>query len=416
LVQVKGAAPGQIPFDVMAGLSFAEPRFGQRVLGNKIMAGYQMPEGWGPSAPSEGTWKRGGGDDRTDFGMLVLQPDTSLDLKPSQCSIHTYVQMFKKTEELVGVLQAQSADKLMDIMGLSEKTAKSHAERFQNFHKLPPKQAALIFGGDKLRASEWTDSDQKYAEQHLRLVSGLYGVLRPFDDVKPVRDVPMNAKLATKKGSTVAEFWGDSLVKQLAKDALGTGGRKPLLILAVSDEYLKGLQLEALPDGVKAIRIDFSGGPESELKRARSQIGRWVIRKRINDADELRDFDSEDWKVDKLASTSSRLVFAWVGDVPATETKEKKSSKDKDKDRGRDEKDDKSKRRKDERDDDARRSSDKAEKSGRKSGKESSRKCRSASNESSRSRSRRNKSSRTARKREESPRRRRKSRGRSGSS
>jgi len=337
----------------MTGLAFGETRFGQRVIGNKINSGYQMPEGWGDSVPTDPTWKMGGSEERCDWALLVLEPDKSLNLKKSQCSKHTYIQMFKKTEELVETLQGQSPEKLQDLMGLSEKSAKGHAERFQNFHKLPPKQACLIFGGDCLRADNFSDSDEKYVETHLRFVSGLYGVLRPYDDVKPVRDVPFGAKLATKKGETVADFWGDAITKQLAKDGNPGGGKRPLIIFITSDEYLRAVQYEIFPKEVKVLRVCFEGSKEEDARKARSRIGRWILRRRITNREDLHDWEDEDWTIDKFRSSSARLVFSWVGDGRDEPKKDKKSKKEaaeksekagKDKERGGKEKDRREKR------------------------------------------------------------------------
>jgi len=311
----------------MTGLQFADFKFGQRVLGNQIQ-NVAMPDGWQSNQTAEPTWKMGGSEERTDWALVVMEPDTSLNLKPSTSSTHTYIQMFKKTEELVETLRTHSAESLQELMGLSAKTAKGHAERFQSFHKLPPKQAALIFGGDALKAADFSDSEQKYSESHLRFVSGLYGVLRPYDDVKPVRDVPPGAKLATKKGKSLLDFWGDAITKQLIKDATATSGRKPLLILLLSEDYLSCIQLETLPSDIKAVRVSFEGGSESDVRKARMLLGRWCIQKRTCKVDELQEWEHEDWRLDKFKSTSSRLVFQWLGDAPSDGKKEKKGKKD----------------------------------------------------------------------------------------
>lgn len=313
----------------MAGLSFADTVHGSRVIGNKIQTGaaYQMPEGWGNDLPTDQTWKMGGSEERCDWALLVLEPDKSLNLKKSQCSKRTYIQMFKKTEELVETLQSQSAENLKDLMGLSEKTAKSHAERFQSFHKLPPKQAALIFGGDGLRADDLSESEEKYMETHLRFVAGLYGVLRPFDDVKPVRDLPFGAKLATKRGDTVLDFWGDAISKQLLKDINPGGDRKPCMFLCCSDEYLRAVQNELFEkEGVKVVRICFEGAKDEETRKARATIGRWILRRKITFRDDLHDWEHEDWKLDKFKCSSSRVVFSSVAEVEAPK-KDKKSKK-----------------------------------------------------------------------------------------
>merc|ERR1719401_2833649 len=114
--------------------------------------------------------------------------------------------MFKRTETLLEELRKKSATDLEELMGLSKKIAESHVERFKAFERLAPKQAVLLMGGKGLGASDFDESDQKYTQTHMRILSGLYGVLRPYDDVRGVRDVPMGAKLATSKGETLVDF------------------------------------------------------------------------------------------------------------------------------------------------------------------------------------------------------------------
>jgi len=319
-----------LPFAAMAGLTFANTMVGARVIGNKINTGYAMPEGWGDAAPTDPTWKMGGSEARCDWAMVLLQPETSLDLKPARCSIRTYIQMFKKTEDLVEVIQTQTPQQLEKLMGLSAKTAKSHFDRFKQFHKLPPKQACLIFGGDRLGAVDFSDSDTKFCETHLRFVSGLYGVLRPYDDVKPVRDVPMGGALTTKRGATIAEFWGDALAKHIVKECQASKAAKPLLVIVLTSEYVRGLQLEELPKDIRAVCVEFEGASEKETIKARAMFGRYFVRKRVTHADELRDFEHEDWALEKFKSSSSKVVYIWVGGDAGGDKKSKKDKKDRD--------------------------------------------------------------------------------------
>mmetsp|Transcript_84655 Transcript_84655/g.262951 ORF Transcript_84655/g.262951 Transcript_84655/m.262951 type:complete len:404 (-) Transcript_84655:50-1261(-) len=300
----------------MTGLTFASTWAGQRVIGNKVGAGYEMPEGWKDNAPQP-TWTGKVGKDNTAV-MLLLQPDKTLDLKPSECSMHTYIRDFKKTEELVEVLQKKTAEELQDAMGLGKKLAKSHLERFQNFQRFPAKQACLIFGGESLAAADWSDDGAQWADRHIRIISGLYGVLRPYDDVKPVRDLPMGAKLATKKGSHVFDFWLDSVTKQLAKDINELNKRhdeKVLLVVCCTEEYWRVVQATALPPCADVVRLSFEGATEDNVKRAWGLFARHVVRKRVANLEGLQDFSHDDWAFDKTSSRESKLVFNWDGDA-----------------------------------------------------------------------------------------------------
>lgn len=299
----------------MTGLSFANTRLGQRVLGNQVTSGYDMPAGWVDSV-AQPTYS--GKTEKNKVAVLLLmQPEKSLDLKPSQCPTHTYIRDFKKTEELVEVLQKQSVEDLQGLMGIGKKIAKSHLERFQNFQRYPAKQACLMFGGEALSAADFSEKEQRFADAHIRILSGLYGLLRPYDDVKPVRDLPIGAKLGTKRAGTVAAFWADSISKQLAKDAaeLGKSGDRVLLVVCLSDEYWRVVQSNALPDCVDVVRLSFEGSTEEEVRRARGLLARHVVRKRVDDLEGLQDFSHDDWAFERGLSRESRLVFTWDGDA-----------------------------------------------------------------------------------------------------
>lgn len=299
----------------MTGLTFADTGFSQRVIGSMVKTQYTMPDGWKDTNTANPTWTGKTSKDSTTL-VLLMQPDKSLDLKPSQCGRHTYLRDFKRTEELVDVLQKQSPEDLQELMGLGKKMAKAHRERFASFECFPAKQACLIFGGEAMQAVDWSDSDQKFAEAHLRIISGLYGLLRPFDDVKPVRDVPMGAQLQTKRGKTVREFWGDLITKQLAKDIgelAKRGAQKTLLVANLSDEYWAAVHSSGLPSGVEVVRVAFQGGSEDSVRRAYGLLARHVVRKRVTDTEGLRDF-SDDWAFDRSVSRDSKLIFAWDGD------------------------------------------------------------------------------------------------------
>jgi len=300
----------------MTGLTFGDTRLGQRVIGNKVTGGYEMPEGWVDSAPAP-TWSGKTTQDKTCV-LLLMQPDKALDLKPSQCPTRTYIRDFKKTEELVEVLQKLSVEDLQALMGVGKKIAKSHLERFQNFQRFPAKQACLMLGGEALAAADFSGGEQRFADAHLRIASGLYGLLRPFDDVKPVRDVPMGGRLSTKRGSTVVAFWADSLTKQLAKDAQELArrdGEKVLLVACLTDEYWAAVQASVLPSCVELVRLSFLGATEEQVRRARGLFARHVVQKRACDLEGLQDFSHDDWDFDRLTSREAKLVFRWDGDA-----------------------------------------------------------------------------------------------------
>lgn len=306
---------------------------GQRAVGNKIIdRPYEMPEGWSVG-DAQITFTDASGKAPVDTIMFLLQPDPRLDVNPAvTAATRTYVQMFKRTEELLDILKTRSAKDIQDVMDLTEKMAKSHLERFQKFEKIPAKQAVLMFGGEGLKASDFKDADEKYMQKHLRIISGLYGVLRPYDDVKPVRDLPPMARLKVGPTSTVLEFWGDSITKQILKDctaAVGNGSQ--ILVGCVSDEYWRMVHTDTLfreKPKLQVVQVLFQSGPEDKTRTARGQFARYCMKKRITTMDGLQLFKEDDWYLDQRNSNHKKIVYTWSGDV----LKKKNKGKDKDKD------------------------------------------------------------------------------------
>lgn len=246
--------------------------------------------------------------------LTLLAPAAELNLKPdTSCSIHTYIQMFKRTESLLEVLRKKSAADLEDLMGLSKKMAESHVERFKAFDRLPPKQAVLLMGGKALGAQDFDESDRKYTQSHVRIVSGLYGVLRPYDDVRGVRDLPMGAKLQTSRGEDVLDFWGDAISKQIAKDfAAATGGSTTGVILGcMSEEYWRAIQRDMLPKDVKVWRVVFARAEKKEIREAYGLLARYMVRQRVSDVTALKQFDRDGWAYESCSDTE--FVYARRG-------------------------------------------------------------------------------------------------------
>eukprot|EP00931_Biecheleriopsis_adriatica_P025368 TRINITY_DN1559_c0_g3_i1.p1 TRINITY_DN1559_c0_g3~~TRINITY_DN1559_c0_g3_i1.p1 ORF type:complete len:477 (+),score=106.06 TRINITY_DN1559_c0_g3_i1:75-1433(+) len=317
--------------------AFADLGVGTRVAGNRVMDKvWQMPEGWDPRKDIMNTETRDASGKGSYNTALVLLEPNGLDLKPTKCQFHSYVQMFKRTEELVDVLKTESVDGIRGIMSLGEKMAKGHLQRFQSFEKMPPKQACLALAGEPLGAEDWSEDTRKYAEKHLRMLSGLYGVLRPYDDVKPVRDMPMSAKIKTKKGIHLTDFWGDSITRQLNKDlkaiSEGNKGGHCLLVRCTSASYFSVVQVHNLNEGVQLVEIEFEQCPDDVAAKARCQFARWAIENKVNTPEALKDFKSQEWSLDERRCTLAKVFYVWIGDDKKAK-KSKKEGKEKEKDK-----------------------------------------------------------------------------------
>jgi len=187
-------------------------------------------------------------------------------------------------------------------MHISDKLAELNAERFKTFNldgkSNSAKPAALSFDGDVywgLDANNMNDEALEYAQDHLRILSGLYGVLRPLDLIQPYR-LEMGTKLETKRGGSLYEFWGSKIAAQLIEDM--TSHRDQTIVNLASNEYFK-----AVDDGKSRALMYYA-------KHARGSMARWIMENRVEKAADLKDFDLDGYKFVAKESTESELVFS----------------------------------------------------------------------------------------------------------
>lgn len=220
--------------------------------------------------------------------------------------------MIKQAEELLPSLQKLGAADLKKLMGLSDALAKLNVDRYKNFSKQAPKQAALAFDGPAYRglsADDFSAPQQKCAQQTVRILCGLYGVLRPYDEIKPYR-LEMGVKLATSKGKSLYDFWGDSITNFLDKE-LKEGAGPKILVNCASQEYWKSVKTNKLSKDVRIITIDFPG-PSVYAKTARGMMCRHIVKHHVKDVAGLKTFQGEGenkYCLDAKKSTESKLVF-----------------------------------------------------------------------------------------------------------
>jgi cytoplasmic iron level regulating protein YaaA (DUF328/UPF0246 family) len=158
------------------------------------------------------------------FMLVVISPAKTLDFEtPAITSTVSKPQMLKDSSGLVELMRNYAPDDLVNLMGVSQKIAELNVERFHNWHtpfnKKNAKQALLAFKGDVytgLDAESFSEQDFEFAQQHLRILSGLYGILRPLDLIQPYR-LEMGTKLENSRGKNLYEFWADQPTKALKK-------------------------------------------------------------------------------------------------------------------------------------------------------------------------------------------------------
>lgn len=251
--------------------------------------------------------------------LIVLSPAKTLDFEsPPKTRKHTQPTFIPDASELVDTLRGYSPARIASLMGISDTLAHLNAGRFADwspeFTQNNSKQAVLAFNGDVyegLDAPSLTATQLGYAQEHIRILSGLYGLLRPLDLMQPYR-LEMGTALPTKRGKNLYQFWGDTITNTL-NESIARNKSKALVNLA-SEEYFKSVQLKGLQVPViTPVFEDWKAGRYKVIsfhaKRARGMMARFATQKAIKDAEKLKKFNSEGYAFDAAASCDTRWVF-----------------------------------------------------------------------------------------------------------
>ena len=250
--------------------------------------------------------------------LYVISPAKTLDFETPCDKEKSYPRFQQETLELIGVLREKSPEEIQELMSLSENLAELNVNRYQKFVKAKnskrAKQAVYAFKGDVyvgLEAEGLSDEDIVYAQQHLRILSGLYGLLRPLDLIQPYR-LEMGTRLAFDDYKTLYNYWADKIVKEVNKD-LRKQGDKTLINLA-SQEYFKAIDRPALKANVVNVDfLDFKNGEYKVIsffaKKARGLMTQFIIKNRINEVEGLKVFDYDGYWFDDKVSDAKNLVF-----------------------------------------------------------------------------------------------------------
>lgn len=254
--------------------------------------------------------------------IVVVSPAKNLDFKTALPSIAEKAQaqpaLLKHVKELVKRCKDLSPADLASMMKISDKLAILNAERFSSFEfPFTPsnaRPAMYAFNGDVytgLDAHTLSDDSVKYAQSHLRILSGLYGVLKPLDLMQPYR-LEMGTKLSINDSSNLYQYWGDTITANL-NDALQEQGDKLLLNLA-SNEYFSSVKPKLL--NATVITPHFKDEKNGKFKiisfyakKARGLMARYVVEEKISSVEALKAFDVDGYYFDEGESTSSDLVF-----------------------------------------------------------------------------------------------------------
>lgn len=251
--------------------------------------------------------------------LTLLSPAKKMKFDPAETGLETTMPLLgKDIKEIAKVAKTQSAADLKKLMHLSDNLANLNAERFKAFHLEGKSNSAaaagLTFDGDVywgLQARTWDDPTLSYAQDHLRILSGLYGVLRPMDAIQAYR-LEMGTRLENKRGKNLYEFWGTSIADTL-NDHID-GHKDQTIVNLASKEYFKAVDLKALNRPIVEVKhLNIKDGKAKNIqyyaKFGRGLMAKWIMQNRIEKADDLRGFDLENYKLDKSLSEENTLVF-----------------------------------------------------------------------------------------------------------
>ncbi|NYT76573.1 peroxide stress protein YaaA [Alcaligenaceae bacterium] len=256
--------------------------------------------------------------------LVLLSPAKKLDYdSPVRTTLYTEPLFVKQASELIKVLKKKSAEDIAGLMKLSDALAQLNVERYAEwkprFTQADSRQALLAFNGDVyegLDAPSLSDAKLKWAQEHVAVLSGLYGVLRPLDLMRPYR-LEMGTRLETGSGTNLYQFWGskiaDYLNERLAETPDGKKGKGVVVNLA-SEEYFKAVDLKTLNARVvQCVFQDYKNDAwkiiSFHAKRARGLMARFIIEHKLTKPEKMADFDVEGYAFAQEVSTPDRLVF-----------------------------------------------------------------------------------------------------------
>ncbi len=251
--------------------------------------------------------------------LSVISPAKTLDFEtPATTSLYTQPGHLERSQALIEILRDYSPQQLSELMGISDKLAGLNAARFAEWHTpFTPdnaKPAAQAFQGDVytgLEADTFSDDDNAFAQEHLRILSGLYGLLRPLDLIQPYR-LEMGTKLENPAGKDLYAFWKAALTVELDRAVEKSG--TPVLVNLASNEYFKAIDTKRLE--ARVITPVFKDEKNGKLKiisfyakKARGLMAAWMIRERLDDPEGLKDFDVAGYAHNAALSEGDTLVF-----------------------------------------------------------------------------------------------------------
>ena len=251
--------------------------------------------------------------------LITLSPSKGQDFDtPSPSKTHSKPGSLQDSELLIKQLRKIRQKDIQELMSVSENIAKLTAERYRSF-KTPftpknAKQAIFAFKGDVysgIDIEEYKEADLKYAQNHLRILSGLYGCLRPLDLIQPYR-LEMKTKLKNIRGDNLYQFWGDRITEELNRELVKQ--KEPVLVNLASNEYFKSVKPKQLKG--RLLNINFKETKDGKTrvvaifaKRARGMMADYILRNRIEKAEDIKKFKDGGYRFSSALSDDSQWTF-----------------------------------------------------------------------------------------------------------
>jgi len=255
--------------------------------------------------------------------LMLLSPAKKLDFdSPLHTSLHTQPLFVEQAAELIAVLRTKSVDEIAGLMSLSAPLAQLNVQRYAHwqpqFTQHNARPAVLAFNGDVyegLMADQLSEAQLQWAQEHLLILSGLYGALRPLDLMQPYR-LEMGTRLTNPAGNTLYAWWSQRVTQYLNERLAQQRVQQTThwVLNLASEEYFKVVDGKALQARVvQCVFQDWKNGAWKVIsfyaKRARGLMARYVIEHGISDAGDLRGFDREGYVFDAQTSSTDKLVF-----------------------------------------------------------------------------------------------------------
>lgn len=247
--------------------------------------------------------------------LIVISPAKKLDYTGSvSAPASTQPKLLDHSSELLHDLKKLAPQEVSSLMSLSDKLGALNYQRFQEwqtpFTADNARPAVLAFKGDVyqgLDADNMSDEDLSWAQDHLRILSGLYGLLRPLDLMQAYR-LEMGTKFANSRGADLYQFWGDLITTELNKM------KTPVLVNLASNEYFKSVQKKALKAQIiTPVFMDKKNDKYKIVsfyaKKARGLMSRYIIKNRITDVEQIKNFDTDGYSFNSAMSEADKWVF-----------------------------------------------------------------------------------------------------------